>query len=106
MKAKQPSRTVYYVLQTNKRATLTTASVYHPRSNTSGSSLNTSRYVVSPRTVIDYIGFEPIDPKKKNFICSSSQLESSVMSFASKQDAVAWFREKYRVSDDGELIVR
>jgi len=88
MRVKQPSRTVFYVLCTNKRATLTKASVYHPRSNSSGSRLNFERYVVSPRTVVDFVGDEPLKPTKKNFICEKSQLSSSTLNFKDDEQAI------------------
>ncbi len=102
---KQPSRTVFYILCTNKRATLTKASVYHPRSNSSGSKLNFERYVVSPRTVVDFVGAEPIEPTKKNFICGKTQLSSSILHFINDEQAIQWFRSKYSIIE-GNLVIK
>jgi hypothetical protein len=103
----QPSETRYYVLATNKRATLTRASVYNPKSNRA-STLRMDRYVVSPRTVADYIGEAPIDPKKNNFICDEEQMKKSTIVidgqiFKTEKDVIAWFRQKY-VIVNGQIV--
>jgi hypothetical protein len=96
----QKSQSLYYVICSNKKAILTKASVYHPRSNKSGSELNHERYVVSPRTAVDWIGIVPSDINKavkgNNFICSKSHKQQVTFNFPSEEDAIIWFHNNYK----------
>jgi hypothetical protein len=101
---------LYYVVKTNKKAVLTTASIQHPRINNTSSLLNKKRFRVIPRTPVAFLGEKLIDVNNikefisnKSFTCNLQQLRKTTSYFAFREDAINWFFSNYKIVN-GQVV--